>query len=493
MKKFYFALMALLGLNTCAFADNWMSHLPDETYVEAVSIPGTHDSGTGNGFDGFLGETFARTQDISFGDQWKIGIRAFDLRPCTTKDGYLNINHGIVATKLRFDDALYQLRDSLIANPSEFVVIHLLHEDSGDSGDTPYETMLMELLQRDDLKDFFVDFRKDLKVSDMRGKMLILSRDKYASKPVGGFMSNWCGYIDWNQQTRGVITGAGTGAYSTGALYMQDFSDTHEEGAVDVKIGGIQKLLDYTTTHIPTSPVQIVWAYNFASAYCNGSISTSDGYRENASYTHAAILDYLKTHQAGPTGIILMDYVGVDESKGYATRGAELVDSIIANNFKYLEYETEESRINKAVYADLSKILKTLNREYSSASRKINSQCPDVAADYTDELESIKACLDSIDAEVDSLYEHVLLTEDYTIDSEGLSAQISALVDEALKAQAEFEATGIYGIADEEENGACTYYSVSGERLVAPREGQITIVKYSNGKVKKIITPRKGK
>ena len=166
----------------------------------------------------------------------------------------------------------------------------------------------MELLQRDDLKDFFVDFRKDLKVSDMRGKMLILSRDKYASKPVGGFMSNWCGYIDWNQQTRGVITGAGTGAYSTGALYMQDFSDTHEEGAVNVKIGGIQKLLDYTTTHIPTSPVQIVWAYNFASAYCNGSISTSDGYRENASYTHAAILDYLKTHQAGPTGIIPVSY-----------------------------------------------------------------------------------------------------------------------------------------------------------------------------------------
>ena len=33
MKKFYFALMALLGVNTCAFADNWMSHLPDETYV----------------------------------------------------------------------------------------------------------------------------------------------------------------------------------------------------------------------------------------------------------------------------------------------------------------------------------------------------------------------------------------------------------------------------------------------------------------------------
>lgn len=492
MKKKYLAIMALLGLNTCVFADNWMSHLPDETYVAAVSIPGTHDSGTGNGFNSFLGESFARTQDLSFGDQWKIGIRAFDLRPCTTKDGYLNINHGIVSTKLRFDDALYQLRDSLIANPSEFVVIHLLHETSGDSGDTPYETMLMELLQRDDLKDFFVDFRKDLKVSDMRGKMLILSRDKYASKPIGGFMSNWCGYIDWSQQTRGVITGAGTGAYSSGALYMQDFSDTHEDGAVDLKISGIKKLLDYTTTHIPTSPVQIVWAYNFASAYCNGSISTSNGYRENASYTHAAILDYLKTHDAGPTGIILMDYAGADESKGYETRGAELVDSIIANNFKYLEYETDASRLNKAVYADLTKVLKALTSEYNSAKRKINSECPDVATDFADELSAIKACIDSIDAEVDSLYENVLLTEEYTIDSEKISAQISALVDEAIKAQADFEAAGIDGVADDADTGGCTYYSVSGKRLTAPIEGQISIVKYSNGKVKKIIMPRKG-
>ena len=188
-----------------------------------------------------------------------------------------------------------------------------------------------------------------------------------------------------------------------------------------------------------------------------------------------------------------MDYAGVDKSNDYETRGAELVDSIIANNFKYLEYETDESRVNKAVYEELSDVLKTLNREYSSASRKINSECPDVAAYFTDELESVKACLDSIDAEVDSLYENVLLTEDYTIDSESISAQISALVDEAVKAQAEFETVGIDGIVDEEDDGACTYYSVSGERLAAPREGQIAIVKYSNGKVKKIIMPRKGR
>lgn len=53
-------------------ADNWMKRLPDDAYVSTLSIPGTHDSGTGNGFVsvtesiyGPWGDKYARTQDIS--------------------------------------------------------------------------------------------------------------------------------------------------------------------------------------------------------------------------------------------------------------------------------------------------------------------------------------------------------------------------------------------------------------------------------------------
>ena len=35
-------------------------------------------------------------------------------------------------------------------------------------------------------------------------------------------------------------------------------------------------------------------------------------------------------------GVVIMDYVGVDQSEGYNVKGAQLVKAIIDNNFKYL-------------------------------------------------------------------------------------------------------------------------------------------------------------
>lgn len=49
------------------------------------------------------------------------------------------------------------------------------------------------------------------------------------------------------------------------------------------------------------------------------------------------LIDYLRSNPAGPTGIIMMDYAGVDETNGYATQGKALVEAIIANNFGYLD------------------------------------------------------------------------------------------------------------------------------------------------------------
>ena len=140
--------------------DNWMRRLPDNTYVAAVSIPGTHDTATGEGFgeDGSLGEEYARCQDLSIAQQWNLGVRAFDLRPAAF-EGYLNCNHGMIATSKRFDDALMQIRDLLIANPSEFVIIHMLHASDGDMTDD-YNTQILQLLHSDELKDYLVNLRR---------------------------------------------------------------------------------------------------------------------------------------------------------------------------------------------------------------------------------------------------------------------------------------------------------------------------------------------
>lgn len=366
-------VLSLLLMNVMLLnAENWMKRLPDETYVANLSIPGSHDTGTGNGFPGIttsiygpFGNSYARAQDKSFEEQWEMGIRAFDMRPAV-KGNYLNDNHGIMPTKLRFDDAMYFLRDKLKENPSEFAIIHLLHATAGDDNASNYGQMLLELLGRDDLKDFLVDFKPTLTVREMRGKILLLSRDEYAEKPVGGFFRNWTGQLDWDAQRNVRIEGAsGTSA----SLYVQDFAETYREGDLDRKVAAVRQLLDFSTKHKATTPAQIVWVCNFASGYSKTSrlyipliidqeISSSDGYRDNAAHTNAAIIDYLNdpANTAGPTGIILADYVGVSSSNGYNTRGQELVDAIIANNFRYLKdmYQVEEGDATYRKPVDMS-------------------------------------------------------------------------------------------------------------------------------------------
>lgn len=340
-RQLHCLLVALL-VPTFALAENWMARVPDRTFVSTLSIPGAHDAATGSGWaSGYatMGDLYARTQELNIGQLWAIGVRAFDLRPCS-HDGYMNINHGLMPTMLHFDAVLCQLRDSLIANPSEFVIIHMLHATDGDQVKDVYETQLLEILQRPDLKPYFANFKNDLRVRDLRGKILILSRNAYASTPpVGGFFTNWTGDADWSRQTQGRIIGPKNASMPA---YMQDYAETFAEGAMQTKLDAIEKMLDFSTTHRTLVSSQVVWVFNFASAFSKVTsllgynISQSNGYRDNATHTHACILQYLASHTPGPTGVVLMDYAGVDQTSGYATRGQELVDTLIANNFRYI-------------------------------------------------------------------------------------------------------------------------------------------------------------
>lgn len=482
MKNVYMILLLMWGFSIHSVAENWMARLPDYLYVAQVSIPGAHDAATGNGVSL---ATFSQCQDIDVAAQWALGIRAFDLRPIVKND-HLHINHGVSETNLRFDDALYLLRDSLVKNPSEFVVVHLLYAEGFDEDKDTYKTMLLELLQSDGLKDYLVDFRRNLTVGEMRGKILLMSRDQYDAKPIGAFMTNWCGWIDWNAQTGGRAYGAGSGMMANSTLYMQDLADTHEEGKVQEKMDAIEQMLDFSTQHTVEDSTDIVWVYNFASAYSKvlsfGNISLSEGYRDNATHTHSGIIKYFQTHEAGPAGIVLMDFVGVDENKGYATRGKEVVDTLIANNFKWL------SRRNEEGYGVASKRIDRMYAKLEDTRKDIAAECPDVAADFEDDLDAAKAVIDSIKAEVDSLYEACLLTENYEVAGYAgtirLLLQIMEDAEAAQKAYEEGLAVDVFR-ADEEKE-VYRIYSVTGEWLDAPRRGVVNIVKYTDGSVRKV-------
>ncbi len=359
MKRLYFLVAFSLFVVNNITASDWMKSIPDNVYLSQLSLPGTHDSGTGNGINPSFMAAFAQCQDITLGQQWSAGIRAFDLRPCV-KDDYININHGITATNLRFDDALFQLRDSLQAHPSEFAFVHYHYDNDFDKDRDKYLPLLQELLSRDDLKEYLMPFRRDLTLGEVRGKMLLISRQSYADYPyTGGCIKGWTSELDWDAQTSGKLTGMDDDVDSSAPLYMQDYYKTDwTSDGFQKKADAVTQLLEWSTTHKTESRQDVVWVMNYTSAY-PGFVSTADGYRENATHSNAAVIDYLSTHEAGPTGVVFMDFC-VDESNGKATRGQELINALVENNYKCL------GRMSTAITTSSSESPKRLVGIYSA-------------------------------------------------------------------------------------------------------------------------------
>ena len=336
--------LLLLSLSSPLFADDnasWMQRVADDAYISQLTIPGTHDSGTGHGFQGFLGlmggDSYARTQDKTITEQWQSGIRCFDLRPCV--DGSdLRINHGVIQTKLTLADALTTLCGLLDQHPSELAIVIIRHETDGDDNDASWNTKMKALLADEPVKSHAVNFTPQLKMSAARGKILILSRDQYNTTPVGGFITGWGHTTDINNQKNGKIKGPASSSQAT--CYIQDYYDCTASGAKEAKRSSIRTLMSFFAEQNASTRV---WCINHTSGYSlteslfGSEVSSSDGYRDNAATQHAALLDFLADH-SGPLGIIVMDFAAVDASKGYQVKSLALTNALIENNFRTSDY-----------------------------------------------------------------------------------------------------------------------------------------------------------
>ncbi|MBQ2841728.1 MAG: hypothetical protein IJE72_01675 [Clostridia bacterium] len=72
------------------FYEKWLSYIKDEAKITKIAMPGSHNSGT-------MGMSkFARCQNGSLYEQYKYGVRFFDIRMKADKKGRLFIAHGIM-------------------------------------------------------------------------------------------------------------------------------------------------------------------------------------------------------------------------------------------------------------------------------------------------------------------------------------------------------------------------------------------------------------
>ena len=308
--------------------NNWISVLPDDAPVSALSIPGTHDAATGDGTTFSLG----RTQSLTLGEQWDMGIRMFDLRPGYKKirSGWfkyvdkLHIYHGIVETKTSFEEAIKTLSDKLAANPDEFAIVVMRFENDHliyNKRDTWNSLMSSFLTSSSFPAERRVSFRPDLTVGEMRGKILILSRDAYASTPsTGAFVSGW------SHDASGSVSGRITGPSGEAAtLQIQDYYSVDDQS---LKISGIKTFADKAA-----SAGEGVWTINHTSGY-TGSIGSDSGYKKNAASSNPALYDYI-VERAASAGIVVMDHVGPRKSGSYTVYGDLLPQALIDSNFKH--------------------------------------------------------------------------------------------------------------------------------------------------------------
>ena len=317
-----------------ASGNNWMGALDDDMYVAQVSLPGTHDAATGDGTTFSIG----KTQSLSLQEQWNMGIRVFDLRPGYKKvrQGWfkyvnqLHIYHGIVATNTSWDEAIDCLTANLATNPEEFAIVIMRFENDSPmyNNRSTWNSLMSSYLNSELPSAYKVDFRPDLKVKDVRGKLLIHSRDSYADAPITG------GYISgWSHSETGSTSGSIWGKNSTTTtLNIQDYYSVTNS---DQKWSSICDFMDWAGN----ASVQ-TWTINHTSGY-SGSTGSNKTYCQNAANNNPAAYRYIIDNDRtdGNVGIIMMDHVGSRTIKSgltkYTVYGDLLPQAIIDNNFRW--------------------------------------------------------------------------------------------------------------------------------------------------------------
>lgn len=348
--------------STSQVGNNWITPLDDNIYVSQLSIPGTHDAATGDGTTFRLG----KTQELTLDQQFEIGIRAFDLRPAV-RNGDLILCHGKVATTFGWDQVMERFKYYLSKHPGEFIIAFIRHEDEYDNNNSSWgrimqgklESLKAEINPKTN-ESYTADFKPDLTVGELRGKILFLCRDWTKYNDAGPVVG---GYTGWSHNK----DGAEVNIYSRsniGTLNIQDCYAPSESGEwsgpvtgvpfnnnnknlvknfPSVKWNAIKTLLDKSMQFHTDLALINRWSVNHTSGYVGGSIlgtynsvSTTDGYRENAANNNIKLYNHINSSSwCGSTGIVLMDFVGAHTSGNYTVYGDLCPQAIIDNNYKY--------------------------------------------------------------------------------------------------------------------------------------------------------------
>jgi len=303
---------------------DWLSMVRDDAQVCKLSIPGTHDTMTGMGFYQpvlkYVFNMTAISQVSTLEEQMACGMRFFDIRPVVSIDTLatdpkekqiLRLAHGISELDVTFEEAIDQLQRYLKAHPSEFFIAKL-QADNGMENQNNWTVLLDKVLSKPKYEGLFVsDWRPDITVGEMRGKILWLSR--YDLRPLNALFHFPVVYCDWPDEDPDIDEALNPAAQRSCAmynmndttvratLYKQDYYKTTSELRMRNKQQTVVDMMH--SAREATVTADPIWIVNHCSAYTEVS---PRGYITNAANLHPLVIADLQQHD-GTVGIMPMD------------------------------------------------------------------------------------------------------------------------------------------------------------------------------------------
>ena len=303
---------------------DWLGMVKDDTKVCKLSIPGTHDTMTGMGFYQpvlkYVFNTTAISQVSTLEEQMACGLRFFDIRPVVSIDTLatdpaekqiLRLSHGISEIDVTFEETIDLLQRYLKDHPSEFFIAKL-QADNGMENQSNWAVLLNKVLSKQKYDGLFVeDWRPDITVGEMRGKILWLSR--YDLRPLNDLFHYPIVYCDWPDEDPDINEDLNPEAQRSCAmynmndatvkatLYKQDYYKTTTEKRMKNKQQTVIDMMH--SAREATAKDDNIWIVNHCSAYTEVS---PRGYITNAANLHPLVIADLQSYE-GTVGIMPMD------------------------------------------------------------------------------------------------------------------------------------------------------------------------------------------
>lgn len=267
---------------------DWMLALEDQAALNAITIPGTHDSGALHS----IADISGKCQSLSIQEQLKVGVRFFDIR-LQLVDNELRVVHSITDQMTDFVDVLSDMVSFLRGHQSEFLIVSIKEDASPKRSDREFTATLEEML----LSYSEISRGRELPatVGAARGGIHILARYRDASIGVP------C-HKGWKDNT----------SFTVEQIFVQDHYrlESTEEKIADIRKAYSEALekkyalvLNYTSCYL-TSCFPPIYA----------GIPAHDINRE----TQTAMVN-----ESGPLGILVCDFMT-----------SKLAEAIIGRNFK---------------------------------------------------------------------------------------------------------------------------------------------------------------